>query len=405
MVVQVDNTKINKQSGLNGADSGQSVPYLNPAQKHFANGGSIFTAPGAQPQSSAAASSSSSGFWGMLSGAEKGTEQAGSGSNNSSTDSAEAQKGAEEATRLQAKFVSSVKVGLANINKGGQDLVALNKQTAQTDKDIQDLTSQRDAAAAEAESGSTDAAGNPFDGTGSGAGSANNISGIGAGDNTQPQTGGSTQSGLLGGAHVKAAVRPGADTTDTTPTPQASGSGSTGNSEAQAKVDDLNSQLDGKMTQKEQVDQKIQNSMNALKANYKSQIAPLKADGAVLDKKSSDADGKIKGAQGDQQTAGTVTTVGGTTTGAGTALIATGSSSSVASMGSTSWMVPLGTKMVYAGGAATVGGAAWNMKAKAAETSANNEKTATTTAKTNLVAQEKLIVTSYAKAMNKARQA
>lgn len=386
MVVQVDNTKINKQNGLNGANSGQSTPYMTATQKHFANGGSIFNAPGVAKQQQSETTKAQSGS--LVDQALNGTGLASSGSKDSETTIAGAQKDISEVSALQGKFQAKAQAGVGVINQKGQSLVTLNQQATQSDKDIQDLTSQRDAAQAEAES--TDASGNPFDGTGAGATSANNVSQIGA---EAPQQVDGNKTGINASVKRSGVDRSADAPASTGAAPAKTTTQGSGNSEAQAKVEDLNSKLENKTSQREQAEQKRQSAIASLKSSYNSQIAPLKASGKALDQKTTAATNKIQDAQADQQKASTVTTIGGTTTAAGSAMC------------SNPVTAGFGAYMVGIGGTATVGGGLWNLKAKSAEVSANNEKSAVAATKGNLISQEKLVVASYAKAINKARQA
>lgn len=388
MVVQVDNTKINKQNGLNGANADPSIPYMTATQKHFANGGSIFNAPGVAQKQPSETTKAQSGS--LVDQALNGTGLASSGSRDSETAIADAQKDISNVSAMQGRFQAQTQAGIGVINQKGQGLVTLNQQATQSDKDIQDLTSQRDAAQAEAES--TDASGNPFDGTGAGATSANNVSQIGA---DAPQQADGNKTGINASVKRSGVDRSADAPASTGAAPAKTTTQGSGNSEAQAKVEDLNSKLENKTSQREQAEQNRQSAIDSLKSSYSSQIAPLKASGKVLDQKAAAATNKIQEAQADQQKASTVTSIGGTTTAAGTALIAS-------SLGAGS---ALGSYMIYTGGAATVGGGVWNLKAKSAEASANNEKSAVAATKGNLISQEKLVVASYAKAINKARQA
>lgn len=373
MVAYVDNTNVNKKPGVNGFGSTTAATGGNTFADRLAKN-SIFH-PSFKPGNSGTPdknSDSDSSSGGLIQQALTGTGTATSGSGKSDAASADAKGAVGETKGAVEKFMARARAAIGNMGRGEKNLTTLNKNGTTIEAETKSLTAERDQAADEV--AATDSQGRTFDGTGIGEGSANNISGI--------------------GAHVMAAGRPGANgpAGPTTP-PATSTSGSQGNSDAQARLDSLNSQLDGKMTQREQIEQKREKTVNTLKANYKAQITPLKAEGQRLDKQATDAEGKIKDAQSSQQKAGTVTAVGGTVTAAGSAMCATGYGASV------------GSYMVYVGGATTVAGGAWNMKAKSAEGSAKDEQTATKTAKTNLIGQEKLLVTSYTKAVNKARKA
>lgn len=365
MVVNVDTTNINKRPGTGGAGSLPPRPYNTPLQRALASGASIHDVARDFPQQQPTSDSDSGSGGGWVAQALTGTSLANGGSNASDKSGADAKNATGTVKELMDRFVAKAKQGVAFIGRGGQTLGTLNQNDAAIEKDIKRLTVDRDNAA-----GEVDSQGNPFDGTGAGTTSANNISGI--------------------GAHVKSTGRPGEDQ-DTTPTDKPS----QGNSGAQARLDGLNSELNGKMTQREQIEQKREKTITGLKASYKSQIAPLKADGQRLAKQATDAEGKIKDAQDSQQKAGTVTTVGGATTAAGVAL-------STSSCGTAS---SLGGYMVKVGMGATLAGSAWSMKAKSAESSAQGEKTSVEKAEGNLVVQEKAVVTSYSKAINRARRA
>jgi hypothetical protein len=377
MVVQVDNSKINKQNGVNGTGSTQSTPYMTATQKHFASGGSIWNAPTQNKQSSS--DSGSSG--GILQQALTGTGVAGSGSNDSDKASADAQKGAGDVNTLLGQFTARVKAGVVKMNKDGKDLAVANKEGIKTDSDLKDLTAQRDTAADELAATPTEPATN--DGTGAGKNSAYSLDIATAPlDLTQKPKGKNTSD----------TTTLSEGTATTAPATATTNSDSSANTEKQAKVDDLNSKIVGKTTQKQQLEEKSQAEIASLKASYQAQINPLKADGTALDQKSTNAANAIEGAQSDEQKAGTVTAVGGTVTAAGSAMCSTGYGASV------------GAYMVKVGAGATIAGGAWNLKAKSAEGSAKDEQSAAATAKTNLTTQMKLVVSSYAKGISQARK-
>lgn len=421
MTIQVGK---NKNAGLTGigSGSGKTSSYVSPLDRHFQNGGTIWNAPSSN--SNSGSNSDAGDFGGGVDGAKGATATANSGTANLNAANAQATAASADvhttATRFNAQTFATIKL----LAKKGQEGDKLGKQDETISADIQDLTAQRDAAAAEGGSGdnvtdapSTDApstGGNPFDGTGSGKGSAFSLDLPDSGNSNDIPANGGDNADPKSRSHAYRADRPtpgednGNDTPPTTPpaaapTDNAGSTGNSGNTEANTKVADLDSQITAKTGEKEQVENDINAQKNQARSVYTSRLNGLKADGSRLDGKIADAQNKAANAQMAQQTAGQITQTGQTVTGTGVGMIATGSAmeASPATAAAGAALITKGTIMTSVGGVATAAGIGMNLAAASSLNSAKQEQVDATNAQGQLKQRRSVLAESYRKEVKK----
>lgn len=388
MVIQQVNTTGTKKVTNNNNLMGQ------PTQNTFANrlkSNSIFTIAKEkeEPITSSSSSSSSSSWYSMLSDAGKGITNADKGSDSANA----ADKGAKDATgqvkTLAVTMQAKTLVAANKITTEGQQVTKLNQESQATGAEIETLTAERDTLVAAADTEPT--VENPFapvnDGTGAGNDSAFTL-----------QLPGSPAPTAQGNGDSVAA--PDAEPTVNTANNTTANTQPSENTENQDQIAALDEQIESKTGKQTQTAAEADAAVGRLKATHKLQVANLNNAGKALEAKNADAQNKIAEAQQGQQMAGMITQVGGTTTGGGATLIAMGSTPGNPSAG---WMLPLGTKMVYVGGAATVGGLGYNMYEMNALNSANGEKNGVADSKAQLANKRVLLAQSYTKAMVQAK--
>ncbi len=206
---------------------------MDPNDRHFAKGGSIFTAPGVKKDEPTESTKAQTG--GLVAQALTGTGNANSATQDGNTEGNKVDAGVAVINAEPPKAQASAGAATATINQTTQQALTLGEKGAQQGQEIQTLTTERDAAAAEAEEtpdaseapeggsedtpvASANVISNPFgtpesDGTGTGENSAFSLS-VGSADAPPPQeTDGAGD--RFGGPRVLAARRPGADDTTT----------------------------------------------------------------------------------------------------------------------------------------------------------------------------------------------
>lgn len=163
MGVPVERTnRVGSSLDIGGTDLGSSQPYMSPTDKHFAAGGSIFTAPGVSKSASSEPSQSDSGGGSISS-----TNAAAGAADGSATDadasSNASAKSTEQIKPVPAQVAGQVKAGEAKITKNTEDAVKFGEASQEQGDEITALAAERDAALSEAEDQEpdTDSAGTP----------------------------------------------------------------------------------------------------------------------------------------------------------------------------------------------------------------------------------------------------
>lgn len=470
-MVQVDKTKtIGGNLDLGGADSGSTQPYMSPTDRHFAAGGSIFTAPGARQLASTQPPKGESG------GSSLGDIKDATSAADGATGTAKGSIAASEASIGQITPVpdlvqGQVRAGEVRIDKSTDDAVKYGDISKEQGEEIDDLTADRDDAAADAEDAAEDdasgagstgtpatptaippagasvaapiaitpeggSAGTPTTSTEGNPFAMFNISQIGA-DSTPPQqqdngeptgiivgpktfatsrpTPGVGEDGTQSGGTTAPAtepvvttVPPSSQTAPAGTTPAAgSDSSSTGNTEAQDKVTDLDGKIEEKTVEKEQTDQQTGSAVDSVKAEYKTRAAGIKGKLAAMDGKIADAAKYEKAAQATTMAGQASTTAGGVATTIGTSKIAAGtpmlSSPATATEGAA--LVATGGIFTTAGMAATASGAAATITGAGLKMHADSEKNSATAAKSKIAAEGQQLTKFYSRQLGKAMQA
>lgn len=461
-VSNVDNTKkVGGNLDLGGVGSGSSQPYMSPTDRHFASGGSIFTAPGVNQSTSSTTPSEGSG--GSISGTNAAASAADGAATDADASSAASAKSTDQIKPVPVQVQGQVKAGEAKINKKTEDAVKYGDASQTQGEEIEVLQSELVTATEEAEASpegvATEASttapaaapapastpapkaesapsANPFgalesDGTGAGKDSAYSLS-VGSADAPPPQEEGRAGKGF-GGPHVLAARRPGLGDTITggndvevtkqaltgatlgattspaapaaAPTATAEGSG---NTDAQEKVADLNGQIEDKTTQQEQTNQQATSAVNSVKTAYKLEAAGIKNQMAAMDVKINDAAKYEKAAQTTTLSGQAATTAGGIATATGAVYTAKGTAALTAPGGGAAVAAPLfatGTTFSIAGVSATGAGSLASVAGAGLKMHADNEKAGATAAKADIAANGKQLTQFYSKQLGKAMAA
>lgn len=380
----VDNTKGVKKFGATGSDS--STPYMSELDKFLKGGGDIYTAAKKFPQSPQPSSSSSSGggWLSRCTGAKSGADD---GAKEAQTADEEAKAAGIKVHGKQQEIQGQTQTATNNVNNLGQQAGAAAQQGAQLGQDVQDLVAQRDALISDS-ADSTNPFGAQNDGTGAGKDSAYSLD-FGSAPQATPDTASSEKSGARPQLADTTDGSAPAPTTAPTAAPAAATQGS-GNSENQAKIEQLNSQIETKTGAQTQSSQTAKDKSQETLQAYQKQYGLLKANSAALSQQAANASDKIAAAQQGQQKAQVYSAIGGATTAAGSAI--------------TTFCPTVGAPLVALGTATTISSQVYNIKEMSAMNSANDEKAAVSSAQANLMKQNQGLMNAYAKAIVKSEK-